>query len=220
MQFPPFEHAAWLAHAWRDGAPRHNLGSSGFHNAAIGALLESVEVDDLVHIDLDAGLDLAAKIAARHGLALDRVLVTHGTSGANTTVLVSLLEPGCNVVALRPTYMPLPALAEGLGAAVRWADGIEAALEQMDRHTAAIVLTSPNNPTGTPVPEVDLLRLAEAAARHGAYVVVDQVYRELTDHALGATLHPAIISTSGMNKCWGAAGLRIGWIVALSLIHI
>jgi aspartate/methionine/tyrosine aminotransferase len=59
-----------------------------------------------------------------------------------------------------------------------------------------------------------LRRIAEAAESCGAYVLVDQVYRELTDQAVAATLHPRILTTAGFNKCWGAPGLRIGWLIA------
>lgn len=219
MNFPPFEHGAWLARAWRHGAPKHNLGASGFQNPLVRELLAGVQPDDVALLDLNAGPELAAAIAKRHGLSPDHVLVTHGTSGANTTVLATLIEPGCNVVAERPTYTPLAALAEGFGAEVRCVErgdawDVDAVAAACDARTVAILCTSPNNPTGRPLAASDLQRLGDIAQQHGALVLVDQVYRELTDHALGAALHPAIVSTAGMNKCWGAAGLRIGWLVA------
>ncbi|MGB1585611.1 MAG: pyridoxal phosphate-dependent aminotransferase [Thermoplasmatota archaeon] len=221
MDFPPFEHAQWLAQAWRHGPPKHNLGSSGFAHP-LAAAYATAEPDDVTLIDLDAGHHLRDRIAARHQLAPEQVQVTAGTSAANTAVLAALIRPGCNVVSERPTYTPLAQIAHAFGAEIRWIDrgepwDLDAVADACDDATAAILCTSPGNPTGRPLDAATLRRLGDIAASVGARVLVDQVYRELTEHPLGAAVHPAIISTAGMNKCWGGAGLRVGWMIGNDL---
>ena len=212
MDFPPFEHAAWLARAWRRGAPRHDLGASGFRSPVVMDILGGpIESQDVEGLDLHAETELRDALAARDGVAPDQVRVTAGTSSANAAVIASLVESGTTVVCERPTYLPLPALAEGFGARIRWVDGPDGLADAVSDDTSLVLLTSPNNPTGRPVPEAALRRIGDAAAAVGAHVVVDQVYRELTDRPVAASLHDAIVSTAGFNKCWGAPGLRVGW---------
>ncbi len=224
MEFPAFDHVEWLARAWKHGAPKHNLGSSAFVAPWAGRLdgLE-LEAKDLAWIDLDPATELRAALAQRWNRADDELIVTSGTTGANLATLLTFLGPGCNVVCERPYYAPLPHLARGLGAEVRFVDrdpGQNWRLDPADvakatdSNTALVLLTSPNNPTGAAASAEDLEALGAIAANVGARVLVDQVYRELTDHVIAADQHDACITTSGFNKCWGAPGIRTGWLAA------
>lgn len=217
MDFPAFEHARWLAEAWRHGAPAHNLGASGLlPDDPLDGLPAGAEAQDVGHLDLNAGTDLRDATAGHLGLGAGQVRITGGTSAANTAVIAASVSPGDHVVCERPTYMPLPQLAQGLGAKITWVDtldGVEpdAFEDACTDRTRLILVTSPNNPTGHAADEATLRALGDVASAHGAHVLADQVYRELTDHPLGAAVHDAVVSTGGLNKCWGAPGLRIGW---------
>ncbi len=143
---------------------------------------------------------------------------TVGTSGANLAVLAAHRDG--RLVCERPYYAPLPHTATGLGMPVDFVDrdpggrlDPEAVAAAIGPDTSLVALTSPNNPTGQAADADTLRHIAEAAEQHDAVVLVDQVYRELTDHVLGATVHERIISTAGLNKCWGAPGLRAGWMI-------
>lgn len=221
MEFGRFEHADWLARAWQDGPPRHDLGASGLRTDWTGRLPQRLEPSDVSGLDLHARIPFRDALAARWGLAPERLRVTAGTTGANTAVLLAFLRPGCNVVCERPYYAPLPHLARGLGAQVRFVDrdpddrwrlDPAAVAQRMDDATALVLLASPNNPTGAAATEADLRALGDAAASVGTRVLVDQVYRELTDHPVAARVHDACLTTAGLNKCWGAPGLRVGWV--------
>lgn len=221
MDFDRFEHAAWLAHAWREGPPRHNLGASGLHADWTDRLPTRLEASDVSGLDLHAQIPFRDALAARWDLSPERLRVAAGTTGANTAVLLALVRPGCNVVCERPCYAPLPHLARGLGAEVRFVDrepsegwrlDPAAVAEAVDDDTALVLLASPNNPTGAVATDADLRTLGDAAAGVGARVLVDQVYRELTDHPVAARVHDACITTAGFNKAWGAPGLRTGWV--------
>ncbi len=224
MDFQPFEHAAWLAHAWQDGAPEHDLGASALQGIDWSEHLGGsggFDASDWTSLHLGADAPLRDALAARWDLPTASLRVTAGTTGANTSLLMALLRPGCNVVCERPYYAPLPHLAAGLGAEVRFVDrdpdqdwrlDPAAVADRADDDTVAVVLTSPNNPTGAATSAADLEVLGDTADAVGAHVLVDQVYRELTDHPVAARVHPACITTAGFNKTWGAAGLRTGWM--------
>lgn len=220
--FPPFEHARFLGDA--QGAT-HNLGSSalgapGWESRGLPPPGAGFDAGDL-HLVQEPRLREA--LAGHLGVDQAWVQATTGTTGANLAVLLHAARPGTNVVVERPYYKPLPGVAEGLGAEVRhvdrrpeegWRLRPDDVAAACDAQTSLIVLASPNNPTGAVASRADLLALARLADDVDALVLVDQVYRELTDHPLAAPLHPRIISTGGFNKCWGAAALRTGWLVA------
>ncbi len=223
MEFAAFDHVEWLAKAWEHGAPKHDLGSSAFAAPWTGRLDLPMVEKDLSWMDLSPETPLRAALAKRWDMPKDQIIVTAGTSGANLAVLMTYIRPGCNVVCERPYYAPLPILAKGLGAEVRYVDRDPASgwrlnpssvAEQVDENTALIVLTSPDNPTGAVTSQEDFTALGTIAQNVGARVLVDQIYRELTDHPIAAKAHAACITTSGFNKCWGAPGLRTGWLAA------
>jgi aspartate/methionine/tyrosine aminotransferase len=211
--FAPFEHAKFLGDAWKGQAPPHNLGSSGFH----GGTWEERGLGPLPTVGLDAlnmvaQPEVTAALAKHLGLPAECILPTAGTTAANTAVV--LAHQG-RMLCERPYYAPIPSLAHGLGHQVDWledlsAEGVAAGLTP---ETKLVVFSSPNNPTGISVARGEWVRIAEAAAEVGAMVVVDQIFGDLTEPTV-AGLHPNIISTSGLNKAWGAASLRFGWLAA------
>lgn len=225
MRFEPFDHARFLGEAGR-AAPRHALGGSAF----VGGSWKQRGLPGPLPDDLDLGaLNLLSPLDLRHALAdhrgtdAERILPTSGVSGANLAVLLDRIEPGCNVVCERPYYHPLPAVAKGLGAHVRFVDRDpdddwrlrpDAVADACDDDTVLVLLTSPNNPTGAVASAADLEALAAVAADHDAGVLADQIFGELTDHPIGADLHRRIVTTAGFNKTWGASALRVGWIQA------
>lgn len=222
MDFPPFEHARLLTAAWADGPPRHDLGASGFKAPPWPDRgLPELPGADPGTIDLHPETALRDAIAARHGVAAPEVLVTAGTTGANTAAILGLLREEDHVVCERPYYQPLPGLAHALPCEVTYVDrdpdgrldpdGVAAACSP---RTRLILLTSPNNPTGAAVTEEDLRALGDVAQEQDALILCDQVFGELTDHPVAATVHPRCITTSGLNKRWGAPGLRVGWLIA------
>ncbi len=220
MEFPPFLHAQLLGKAWEHGAPEHNLGASAFvPEDPMEGLPAEIAANDVASFDLHAATDFRSAVATHLGLPDEDVRATAGTTAANTAVIAHAVTPGCNVVCERPYYAPLPHTAQGFGAELRFVDrdddgglDLEAMLNAMDAKTSLVLLTSPNNPTGAVTRSAALVELAEAAAAQDALVLVDQVYRELTDHALAAGLHPNLVSSGSLNKCWGAPGLRAGWV--------
>ena len=165
-------------------------------------------------------------IAARYGVAADQVGTATGTAGSNFLVCAALLRPGDDVLVESPAYDPLLAVPRMLGARARrferrFEEGFRVdparVAAAMTPTTRLIIVTSPHNPAGV-LTGIDTLReVGRIAERHGARVLVDEVY--LDSMAAGtcspaATLGPAFISTSSLTKVYGLSGLRCGWALA------
>jgi aspartate/methionine/tyrosine aminotransferase len=154
------------------------------------------------------------------------VLVHGGTQEAIFATLNSLVRSGDHVVVQFPAYQSQYSTIEAAGAEVsRWHSDLSGEgapdpdeLEGLLRpSTRAIVITSPNNPTGYVFDRARLERTIEIARRRGLWLVADEVYRG-SEHDRADRLPPACdlyeraISLGGTAKAYGLAGLRIGWI--------
>jgi aspartate/methionine/tyrosine aminotransferase len=164
----------------------------------------------------------------------ENVTVTHGAIGANMLVYATLVEPGDRVISVLPTYQQHYSIPESLGADVqihklREENAFLPDLDEIARlvtpNTKLIALTNPNNPTGSLMDRAMMQRIADMAAKVGAYVLCDEVYRgvDQVGDALTmsmADLYERGVSTGSMSKAFSLAGLRLGWIVGpKDLIH-
>ncbi|MBV8152897.1 MAG: aminotransferase class I/II-fold pyridoxal phosphate-dependent enzyme [Candidatus Eremiobacteraeota bacterium] len=157
----------------------------------------------------------------------DGVLVHAGTQEAIFTLLSVLAGTGDHVIAQFPAYQSQYAVVEASGAEVsRWhsdltRDGAPDPddLERLVRpSTRALIVTSPNNPTGFVFERERLDRTIEFARKHGLWLVSDEVYRGSEHDPLWrlppvCDLYERGISLGGTAKSYGLAGLRIGWTV-------
>jgi aspartate/methionine/tyrosine aminotransferase len=215
-----------------------NLSESGVHPLRAGELIESSEAQEaLLQVQLgypqtNGTLELREAIAALYpGAGPSHVQVTNGGSEANCVLLMRLVEPGDEIVVLMPTYMQVPGLARALGATVRewwlresgtgatarWTADAGELQALVGAKTRAIMICNPNNPTGTCLDAACLDAVCRAAARVGAWVVGDEIYRGAersaadTPSVWGCGYERAVVS-SGLSKAYGLPGLRIGWV--------
>ena len=168
---------------------------------------------------------LLEAIATTHDVSPEQVVTCTGCSMANFLALTTLIEPGDEVVIERPTYEPLLAAAEHLGASIRRVDrpvGDECRLdprrvvEALTPRTRVVVLANLHNPSGQIIAASVLREIGEAAHHIGARVLVDEVYLDaaLEQRASSVHLGPAFIVTTSLTKVYGLAALRCGWIIA------
>lgn len=216
----------------------YNLSESGVHPLTPRELLadESADVvldQPLVYTQSNGTIDLRSKIAAMYpGAGPDHIEVTNGGSEANYIALWHLLEPGDDVAMLVPNYMQTWGIARAFGATVRtwplvedtaagrWRPDLEQLRSVVSERTKVIIICTPNNPTGARLTAEELDEVASVAARHGAWVLSDEVYRgaELDGQESPSIWgrHERVVVTSGLSKAYGLPGLRIGWIAAPS----
>ena len=216
-----------------------NVSESGVHPLRVSELVDTPALHDAL-LDQELGypqtngtVGLREAIAAMYpGAGAAHVQVTNGGSEANCILLMRLLEPGDEIVVMMPNYMQVPGLARALGAAVtpwplrlresggaaRWVADPGELETLVTARTRAVLLCNPNNPTGACLDAATLDAVCRIAARTGAWVVADEIYRgaerdgDETPSVWGR--YDRAIVSSGLSKAYGLPGLRIGWIVA------
>src|SRR4051794_8678170 len=211
-----------------------NLSESGVHPLQLGELVGAASARDalltetLRYTQTNGTVPLRAAIADLYpGATPDHVLVTNGGSEANYITSWRLVEPGDDVVLMTPNYMQVSGLARAFGAAVRewplvdagrrWTVDLDALERLVTPRTKLIAICNPNNPTGARFDAADLDRIAAIAARHGSWILSDEIYRGAerdgreTPSIWGRS--DRAIVTSGLSKAYGLPGLRIGWVI-------
>jgi len=173
---------------------------------------------------------LARKMQAFYGLAVDpetEITVTCGATEAMASVLLALVDPGDEVVVFEPwyeNYGPDAVLCGATPVNVPLPVGEPLDLDRLARafgpRTRAIILNTPNNPTGKVFTAEELAGIAALCQRHGAYAITDEIYEHIVfegRHIPIATL-PGMaertVTISGASKTYAVTGWRIGTIIA------
>jgi N-succinyldiaminopimelate aminotransferase len=158
------------------------------------------------------------------------VLVTAGATGALGAVAGAILEPGDEVLVLAP-YWPLitgivrcyhanPVVVPLIGAADSPESAVEAVREQLSERTAALYVSTPNNPAGVVLPAAWIEALVEWAASHDLWIISDEVYEDYVyegRHTYARTLaSDRTFSAHSFSKAFGMAGNRCGYVVGPS----
>ena len=159
---------------------------------------------------------LAQRLADRHGLARDQVLVT--TGGDDALFRCFLSKAGTRVVSTRPSFEMIPRYAAQTGSDLTeidwWEEPFPTAefVATLNGDTAFVV--SPNNPTGSVITESDLGEISGSAS----LLVLDAAYAEFADRDLTSAaleLGNAVVIRT-LSKAWGLAGLRVGYLLGPS----
>jgi cystathionine beta-lyase len=197
------------------------------------ALLEAIELDDCGYPDpAELGVAFAELALRRHDWTVDPAAVSPSPDvvGALTAVLKEITEPGDRVIINTPVYYPFFAVVEEAGCALAEAPlaVTELDVEGIDRAFAdgarALILCSPHNPAGSVPSREQLEAIAESAARHGAWVLADEIHAPLTlpgaEHVPFLTVSEAArrrgIAFWSASKAFNLAGLRCAEIVTAS----
>ena len=163
------------------------------------------------------------------GVALDpeSILVTAGGSEALLFSLLTLCDPGDEVLVAEPFYTNYNFFADTAGVklvSVRtdpeegYALPPDADLEaRLSSRTRAVLVTNPNNPTGTVLPREDMERLGRFAARHDLFVLADEVYRDFVYREGGFVsfgeleeVRDRLVICDSVSKRFSACGVRVG----------
>lgn len=205
---------------------RFNLASSGLVNYPLAKLPVKLEDLELSGPSLYGYEPLQAALAAKANVSPRCVVAATGTSMANHLAMAATLKPGDEVLIEHPTYELLINVAQYLGAEIkRFSRTIENGFrinpEMVARlispRTRLIVLTNLHNPTSALTDTETLAELRNIARKHGARILVDEVYLEaLFERAPRSAFHlgDEFITTSSLTKVYGLSGLRCGWVLA------
>ncbi|OAV45035.1 pyridoxal phosphate-dependent aminotransferase [Lewinella sp. 4G2] len=168
---------------------------------------------------------------ARFGIELeaDNIMVTTGGSEAILFFMLSCLDPGDEIIVPEPFYANYNGYAHIADVRVvpitgRIEDGFslpspEAFAAKITRRTRAIMITSPNNPTGACYSAAEMQTLADIVVKNDLFLCADEVYREFAyDHPVQSVLefdqlHEHAIVIDSVSKRYSATGARVGALV-------
>ncbi|MBP7127004.1 histidinol-phosphate aminotransferase family protein [Myxococcota bacterium] len=164
---------------------------------------------------------LREDLARYTGVPADGILVTNGSDDALDLLCRTFIDPGDDVVVVWPTYGHFLIFARGRGVEPRKAmppdpfqDPVSTLLEMLTPSTRMVYLPSPANPTGVLTSPQDVASLCRAFP--ATLFVVDEAYYEfagITSAPLVQHL-PNLAVTRTFSKCFGIAGLRVGYLLA------
>ena len=174
---------------------------------------------------------IAAHQHRRYGLEFDsaaEVLVTAGATEAMAATVLSLCEPGDEIVVFEPYYDAYPAVAALAGATHRvvplrppgWSFDPEDLWRAVTERTRLVVVNSPHNPTGKVFDRAELELVAQVCVERDLLAVTDEVYEHLVfegEHVPLATLpgmRDRTVTISSAGKTFSVTGWKVGWACA------
>ena len=159
--------------------------------------------------------------------------LTVTASGMNGLAIVAqaLVSSGDQVVSIEPSWPNIAETFRICGANVsvislevenkKWALDLERLLSAITHETKAVLINSPNNPTGWTMSTEDQLRLLNHCRQTNTWIVADDVYSRLYyqgEYAPNflkiAGKSDLLISVNSFSKAWSMTGWRLGWITA------
>ena len=202
--------------------------------AIVEAAVGSLRAGETHYSDIRGLHTLRASIARRHRLRCgqpveaEHVVVLPGAQCAVYAVAQCLLNPGDEVIVAEPMYVTYEAVFGACGAkvlpvAVRPENGFRVEPADVARlvtpRTRAMLLNSPNNPSGASLPMSTWQALARLCIEHDLWLISDEVYSDLLydgEHISPASLPGMAERTATINslsKSHAMTGWRIGWVV-------
>ena len=179
---------------------------------------------------------IAAYVSRWHRhVAADAIAVTASGMSALMLSVEALIDPGDRVVCVTPLWPNLTEIPKILGADVvrvalsfgadGWTLDVARLLDALTPGTRAVLINSPNNPTGWTIARAGQAAILEHCRKLGIWIIADDVYERLYyDAPPGRACAPSfldlsspgdrIVSTNSFSKAWLMTGWRLGWIVA------
>ena len=164
-------------------------------------------------------------------VAPENVIITNGAKQSLYNIFYSILNPQDEVIVLAPYWVSYPEMIKmcyGIPVIVTPEDGtFTPRFEDIERavtsSTRAIIVNSPNNPSGAVYPPELIGKIVDFCERKGIFMICDDIYHKLTfDHDVAQPAwsftkkdidNSHIIVVNGVAKFYGMTGFRVGWVV-------
>jgi aspartate/methionine/tyrosine aminotransferase len=220
-------HSPYMDWAKLHSTAKFNLATSGVANYPLSKLGVTIDQLEINGPSIYGYEPLIQAIARRYRVPQDCVVSAVGTSLANYLALAATTEQGDEILVEQPTYELILSTAKYLGLEIKRFPRREennfaidpAEIErQLTPRTRLIVICNMHNPTGALAPDATLREVGKLAAKFGARILVDEVYREmLFESSPSSAFHidpERFIVTNSLTKAYGLSGLRCGWVLA------
>ncbi len=175
---------------------------------------------------------LSRYLSSLHGVPIgaERIAVTSAGVSALMLAAQLVLSPGDRTVVVGPIWPNVVEIPKILSSRVevvpveavqgRWRLDMDRLMGALTPDTRALILNSPNNPSGWMLPAEDRAAILERCRRFGIWLIGDDVYERVTfDRPTAPSFlplaepHDRIISTNSFSKAWRMTGWRLGWMV-------
>jgi aspartate/methionine/tyrosine aminotransferase len=179
---------------------------------------------------------LASYLSRLHRpISAGQIAVTASGMSALMLTTQALVNPGSRVACVTPLWPNLTEIPKILGAEVirvglrfdrgGWTLDVDRLLDALTPGTCAVMINSPNNPTGWTLSADEQRTILAHCRKHGIWIIADDVYERLYYVGTGdvacapsfldiATADDRLVSTNSFSKAWLMTGWRLGWIVA------
>ncbi|MCE9647601.1 MAG: aminotransferase class I/II-fold pyridoxal phosphate-dependent enzyme [Chloroflexi bacterium] len=165
-------------------------------------------------------------------VAPENVIITNGAKQSLFNIFYSILNPQDEVIVIAPywvSYSEMIKMCLGIPVVVTPEDGtfiprFEDITRAVTSSTRAIIVNSPNNPSGVIYPDALVSKIVEFCEQKSIFMICDDIYHKLTfDHQVARPAYSFtrndvdlshIIVVNGVAKLYGMTGFRIGWVVA------
>lgn len=177
----------------------------------------------------DLRLAICEKLKEDNNLdyTIDQIVVSNGAKHSLYNILSAICNEGDEVIVPNPYWVSYPELVKLADATPVFVDcpeenefkySINDLRKSVNEKTKAIILNSPNNPTGTVYKREDLEEIAKIAVENNIYVISDEIYEKLLyegEHvsiaSLGEEIKDLTIVVNGVAKAYAMTGWRIGY---------
>jgi len=175
--------------------------------------------------------ELIAESLLREGMHYDpddEIIVTCGSIEGLAATLLTLTQPGDEVILPTPSYASYQEVVRMAGCTPRFAvlreeDNFAFDREAFERclsaRTRAILYCNPNNPTGTVFSRAETLALVELAERYGLFLIIDEAYKDFVytkepyySPAQLAAVRSHVVRVFTFSKAYGMTGWRVGYL--------
>jgi aspartate/methionine/tyrosine aminotransferase len=179
---------------------------------------------------------IAEKFARQHGIDIDperEITVCCGSTEAMMSAMMAIINPGDEVVVFEPFYENYGPDAILSGATPRfvrlrapvgdsdWSFDAGELACAFGEKTKAIILNTPNNPTGKVFTRAEFETIRDLCIRHDAFLITDEIYEHMlydgAQHISGASLEgmrERTITINALSKTYSVTGWRVGWAIA------
>ena len=196
--------------------------------AVIDATKRALDAQKTRYSPVNGISELRGLLAAQFsGYDIDNILITNGSKQALYMIFQAICDSADEVIIPMPfwvSFIEQVKLAGGKPVPVATKDhqlNCEAIAAAVTPRTKAILINSPNNPSGAVYPMADLQKIARLADDHNLFVVADEAYGAFVYdggvHASMFDIEPArhrVIVTRSFSKSYSMTGFRIGYIAA------